>query len=296
MSREVDVFVSSKMEELKLERQLLNDLVPTFLTGLVTLRPRLYETAAPASNSPTRELYLDILKKSAVYIGVFWNQYGEWTIDEFNRATEWGIHRLIFVKDVDRNSRDERLVEFLNRNSNVISSPAQKWFKSTDDFRSSVEHALEEWLIDRLTRDADRQKRLYHLESFNEPIYRHLREYEAYLTDYPTSATKDEKRHRKIVADAIITCRAIGDRLDADGKACLSVEAEQQGYLGCSTRYKNNLTYIAMKRLTPNCVVGIEGPRENAEVQRWQWYGSRNRDALYDAVSRLQELIEALER
>ncbi len=65
-------------------------------------------------------MYLDALKRSALYIGLFWNEYGEWTIDEFERAREWGIDRHIYVKDIDSARRDRALRAFLEAQSDVI--------------------------------------------------------------------------------------------------------------------------------------------------------------------------------
>ena len=140
------------MQELAPERELLHRLVSEVGHELVTLRAWTFEADAPAANRSIRDVYLDALRQSALYIGLFWNEYGEWTVDEFERASEWGIDRHIYVKDVDSGKRDPRLTAFLNAQSDVITGITPKWFKTLDDLAEQVRHSLEVWLQDRLAR------------------------------------------------------------------------------------------------------------------------------------------------
>jgi hypothetical protein len=89
MTTQLNIFISSRMNELASERKIVQELIPTLGTALVNLRTWVFEADAPASNASIRQVYLNALKNSALYIGLFWNGYGEWTIDEFARATEW---------------------------------------------------------------------------------------------------------------------------------------------------------------------------------------------------------------
>ncbi len=150
MTSEIRVFISSKMQELAAERHALQDLLPELSNELVHLRAWVFEADAPATNKSIREVYLDALKESALYIGLFWNEYGEWTIDEFQRATEWSIDRHIYVKDVNREQRDERLAAFLQEQSDVMTGITPKWFTTLDDLRAQVRKSLDVWLRDRL--------------------------------------------------------------------------------------------------------------------------------------------------
>jgi tetratricopeptide (TPR) repeat protein len=152
MNPEIRVFISSKMQELAAERQALQVLLPELNHDLVNLRAWVFEEDAPAANKSIRDVYLDVLKESALYIGLFWNEYGEWTIDEFERATEWSIDRHIYVKDVDRDQRDARLDAFLQEQSDVVTGITPKWFTSLDDLRAQVRKSIDVWLRDRLVR------------------------------------------------------------------------------------------------------------------------------------------------
>ena len=140
------------MVELAEERQVLQDLLPELSDELVNLSAWVFESDAPASNMTIREVYLNALKNSGLYIGLFWNDYGEYTIDEFNRATEWAIDRHIYVKNVNPEARDPQLTAFLDAQSGVISGITPKWFTTIDDLREQVSKSIQVWLKDRLQR------------------------------------------------------------------------------------------------------------------------------------------------
>lgn len=150
MVTELDIFISSKMLELKAERDALYDLLPTLDYGDIKLRAWVFEEDAPASEDSIRSVYLKALQDSALYIGLFWNQYGEYTIDEFDKATEWGMERHIYVKDVDADQRDPKLADFLNQHGDVATGITAKWFKTTDELCAAVTQSIEFWATNRL--------------------------------------------------------------------------------------------------------------------------------------------------
>ncbi len=143
------VFVSSKMRELAAEREALIDLLAELGGDEVSLRAWVFEESAHASNESIRKVYLDALRQSALYIGLFWNEYGEWTIDEFEHATAWGIDRHLYVKDIDAEQRDPRLQAFLDRQSDVRFGITPRWFRTQHEFIEQVSKSIERWLLDR---------------------------------------------------------------------------------------------------------------------------------------------------
>ena len=152
MGTELYIFISSKLQELAQERQLVQDLIPTLNNEFITLRAWGFEKSAPASTRSIREVYLEALKQSVLYLGLFWNEYGEWTIDEFDHATTWAIDRHIYVKNVNADQRDPRLQTFLQKQSDVVSGITPKWFTSLDNLREQVAKSIRVWLQDRLVR------------------------------------------------------------------------------------------------------------------------------------------------
>ncbi|MBN2471600.1 MAG: DUF4062 domain-containing protein, partial [Anaerolineae bacterium] len=152
MTLELSVFISSKMQELIQERRALHEFLPGLSNDFIKLRAWVFEDDATASDRSIREVYLNALKNSALYIGLFWNEYGEWTIDEFNRATEWAIDRHIYVRNIQTQKRDPRLQDFLDKQSDVVSGITPKWYDTVDDLLDYVKRAIEVWLRDRLLR------------------------------------------------------------------------------------------------------------------------------------------------
>ncbi|MHB8625703.1 MAG: DUF4062 domain-containing protein [Aggregatilineales bacterium] len=154
MSSALRVFISSKMSEVAAERQCLAALVPTLSNDTDELHPWMFEKDAPATSRSIREVFIESLYNSALYIGVFWNEYGEWTIDEFDRAGEHAIDRHVYVKNVEAEKRDPRLTAFLEKHSHVTAGITAKWFTTLDELREYVTKSIEVWLHERALRRA----------------------------------------------------------------------------------------------------------------------------------------------
>lgn len=150
MTTTLDIFISSKMQELKREREALYRLLPALAFGDIKLRAWVFEEDAPASNKSIRDICLEALQNSALYIGLFWNEYGEYTIEEFERATEWGLERHIYVKDVEAEKRDPRLTQFLNQQGDVNYGTTSKWFETVPELEASVRKSIEIWIQSKL--------------------------------------------------------------------------------------------------------------------------------------------------
>jgi ATP-dependent DNA helicase RecG len=101
------VFISSVQKEFEVERAALRD----YLNSDPLLR-RFFDVFLfedlPASDHRTDEVYLDEVAACDLYVGLFGNEYGyedeagvSPTEHEFNRATELGRTRLIYVKGAD---------------------------------------------------------------------------------------------------------------------------------------------------------------------------------------------------
>jgi hypothetical protein len=56
------------------------------------------------------------------------------------------------VKNIDADKRDERLGQFLERQSDVISGITPKWFTALDELREQVKKSVQVWLQDYLVR------------------------------------------------------------------------------------------------------------------------------------------------
>jgi tetratricopeptide (TPR) repeat protein len=151
MTRTLKVFISSKMVELRDERKALEKLLPTLGDDTIQLSPWVFETDAPASGKSIRSVYLDALDQSDLYIGIFWNEFGEWTVDEFYRAGEQGITRHIYVKNLTPEQRDPRLIDFLKKQSDVRFGVTPRWFQTVDDLLIQVSKSVRQWLLEQQT-------------------------------------------------------------------------------------------------------------------------------------------------
>lgn len=147
MIREITIFISSKMIELKAERETIQEFLPTLNNDRYTLKAWIYEIDAPATSKSIREVYLDALKESDLYVGLFWHEYGVWTIDEFEKAGEWGIPRHIYVKEnmLGSDIRDPKLETFLTESQSVISGESHKWFNTLADLTAAIEQGINAW-------------------------------------------------------------------------------------------------------------------------------------------------------
>jgi tetratricopeptide (TPR) repeat protein len=137
------------MQELASERKALQELIPTLGKDMFKLQTWVFEGDAPASNKSIRDIYLEALQVSSLYIGLFWNEFGEWTIDEFERATELGIERHLYVKNQNPERRDPRLQAFLDKQSDVRFGITPRWYTTLDDLKEQVGRSVEKWLLER---------------------------------------------------------------------------------------------------------------------------------------------------
>ncbi|MFA5903774.1 MAG: DUF4062 domain-containing protein [Desulfobacula sp.] len=114
------IFISSVQKELASERKALAG----YLAGDPLLR-RFFDyflfEDQPAANQRADQCYLEEVDRSDIYLGIFGNEYG-WedaeglspTHREFNRATETGKSRLIYVKGADDDVRHPKMRALIN--------------------------------------------------------------------------------------------------------------------------------------------------------------------------------------
>lgn len=150
MPTTLDVFISSKMQELRAEREALFEFIKTLDYGDIKLHAWVFEKDAASSGRSIRDVYLNALQNAALYLGIVWNEYGEWTVDELEKATDWGIERHLYVKDVDAHRRDPRLTQLLERFGPVATGITAKWFTTVEELKTAVRQSIETWISHRL--------------------------------------------------------------------------------------------------------------------------------------------------
>jgi len=112
------VFISSSMHELKEEREYTANAIKE--VGMIPI----YFEGFPPQETPAQELMITELEKCQFYIGIFGTIYSKATIEEFEKAEELDLVRIIFVKKGKK--REEELSDFIN----LLRSPEGLTYKS----------------------------------------------------------------------------------------------------------------------------------------------------------------------
>ena len=121
MTARKQLFISSVQKELADERRALKE----YVHGDPLLR-RFFEVFIfedlPASDRRADAVYLNEVERSAIYVGLFGNEYGYQddegispTEREFDHATLRGVERLIFVKGNDDSDRNPKMMNLIRK-------------------------------------------------------------------------------------------------------------------------------------------------------------------------------------
>jgi eukaryotic-like serine/threonine-protein kinase len=135
------IFVSSRMQELAPERVALRAALDQ-----LNLDGWIFEMDAGARPEGIQRTYRQEINDSDLYIGVFWRDYGAYTIDEFNYAKEKNKDCLVYEKrkDID-GQRDPNLQEFLDQIGKVETGITVGRFNTLDELREKVKQDVTSW-------------------------------------------------------------------------------------------------------------------------------------------------------
>ena len=144
------IFVSSVQSEFEHEREAVRN----YLRGDPLMRQFfdvfLFEDS-PAVDRRPNDLYLNEVERCSVYVGLFGSRYGSENEDgispterEFNHATEFGNHRLIFVKQSSAENRHPKMQALIDK---VEGSLIRRRFNNSEELVSGLYAALVEYLI-----------------------------------------------------------------------------------------------------------------------------------------------------
>ncbi|SDB07996.1 protein of unknown function [Desulfonatronum thiosulfatophilum] len=139
------IFISSVQKEFAAERKAL----AAYLSGDPMLR-RFFEyflfEEQPAADQRADQCYLDQVDRCDIYLGIFGKEYGREdgeglspTHREFNRATEKGKIRLIFVKGVDDSVRHPKMRALIDQ---VTDSLIRRRINSAEELIAAVYASL----------------------------------------------------------------------------------------------------------------------------------------------------------
>ena len=148
----IRIFISSVQREFAQERKALRN----FLQNDPLMR-RFFDVFlfedVPALDRRPDSLYLDEVKHSDIYVGLFGNDYGSEDADgispterEFDQATASGVHRLIFVKGTNDNERHPKMQTLIRK---AQSGLIRKRFNTSEELVTALNAALVEDLESR---------------------------------------------------------------------------------------------------------------------------------------------------
>ena len=104
----LSLFISSKMTELAEERRAVQNALKSY-----NMYGWLFEKDAGARPESIQQTYFEEVAACDIYIGLFWLGYGEYTIEEYEKARSLHKPCLIYERHIDVEQRDPRLTTFL---------------------------------------------------------------------------------------------------------------------------------------------------------------------------------------
>ena len=130
------IFISSVQKELASERRAIRDFIRADALFCQYFDVFLFEDL-PAADRRADETYLDEVSASAIYLGLFANEYGSTdnkgispTEHEFDRATNDSIYRLAFIKGSDDSKRDPAMKKLIGKVSKQL---RRRRFETTEE-------------------------------------------------------------------------------------------------------------------------------------------------------------------
>ncbi len=130
------VFVSSDMKELKKERKAAIDAVQD-----LQFIPEHFERWGASPKSP-RNVMLEKVRSSDVYIGIVWRKFSKPTKDEYQEAVENEIPTLVYVKNAKDADRDPRLMKFLGSIEHSEEGQIYKEFTNSRELKECIKDNL----------------------------------------------------------------------------------------------------------------------------------------------------------
>lgn len=145
----IRIFISSVQGEFARERRQLRD----YLRGDPLMR-RFFEVFffedASASDRRPDEIYLDEVERCEIYVGLFGTEYGFEDPDgispterEYDRATELGKHRLVFLKGAEGGERHPKMQALIGRAQTGL---VRRRFATTAELVAGLYAALVQYL------------------------------------------------------------------------------------------------------------------------------------------------------
>lgn len=153
-SRKLRVFISSKQRELDDERQIAREVVESF--DFEAIMSELRE----ASPSSAHSIYLQEVRESDIYLGIFAKKHSKPTEAEYREATKSNVPCLIFVRKLKENERrDKALKQLLEEIRNPNKGRWTNDFEHVIELREKMRTSLLRLLTSRFLRSSARKSK-----------------------------------------------------------------------------------------------------------------------------------------
>lgn len=127
MTNKLRIFISSSMVEFAEERQMIKAALEDLLHDAW-----LFEMDAGARPETVEQAFIEEVENSDIYLGLFWQKYGEYTIQEYGHARNVRKPCLVYQREIDQENRDPKLKKFLKRVNNVRMGVSTRWFSDNE--------------------------------------------------------------------------------------------------------------------------------------------------------------------
>ncbi|MGY5147483.1 MAG: DUF4062 domain-containing protein [Candidatus Nitrosopumilus sp. bin_7KS] len=145
VEKKLRIFVSGKEDELFNERIIANDTIESF-----EFLPEGSENRS-ASDDPIESEFLEEVRTSHIYVGIFGDEYSSPSIKEFETARTYQIPTLIFVRNLKK-SRDVKLTEFIDKVQESQTGIVYKNFNNVLELQKELKKSLSQILSKRFTK------------------------------------------------------------------------------------------------------------------------------------------------
>jgi ATP-dependent DNA helicase RecG len=150
--KKIQVFISSVQSEFSAERKLLYDYILSDPLLGRFFDPFIFEKL-PASDVRTDAIYLDRIRQSEIYLGIFGKLYGNQkavdispTEREYNLACQENKTRLIFISNLPNNEREPKELKIIRK---AESDLIRNKFSSPSELKTAVYASLVNYLEDK---------------------------------------------------------------------------------------------------------------------------------------------------
>ena len=158
------LFISSVQKEFEHERAAIKRMIESDPILKPYFTVFVFEIDAPASDKSTQQVYLGEIEKSDIYLVLIGNRYGYCregelspTEQEFDKARELGLTKLVMVRGSDNSKREEREARFLDKVSKErvrVRYQDAEPEQAVDDLLDEVRNSLRDIMLDDATENA----------------------------------------------------------------------------------------------------------------------------------------------